>query len=104
MSENPKNILLINHYAGSPTYGMEFRPYYLAREWVRQGHEVTVVASSESHVRYQSPEMTGPVTREELEGIQYYWLKTKPYRSNGVKRVINIFSFLRQLYKTSKRD
>ena len=31
------NILLLNHYAGSPALGMEFRPYYLAREWVRAG-------------------------------------------------------------------
>ena len=23
------NILLINHYAGSPDLGMEFRPYYM---------------------------------------------------------------------------
>ena len=29
------NILYINHYAGGPAYGMEYRPYYLAREWVR---------------------------------------------------------------------
>lgn len=26
------NILLINHYAGSPDLGMEFRPYYMAKE------------------------------------------------------------------------
>lgn len=29
------NILLVNHYAGSVHHGMEYRPYYLAREWVR---------------------------------------------------------------------
>ena len=33
------NILLINHYAGSPQYGMEYRPYYLAREWVKMVFE-----------------------------------------------------------------
>ncbi len=31
------NILLINHYAGSPELGMEFRPYYMAKEWVKMG-------------------------------------------------------------------
>jgi hypothetical protein len=29
------NIVYIEHYAGTPALGMEFRPYYLAREWVR---------------------------------------------------------------------
>jgi hypothetical protein len=29
------NLLYLNHYAGTPALGMEFRPYYLAREWVR---------------------------------------------------------------------
>jgi len=45
------NILLINHYAGSRNHGMEYRPYYLSREWVRLGHNVTVVAASFSHLR-----------------------------------------------------
>ena len=40
------NILYINHYAGGPQWGMEFRPYYLAREWVRLGHQVTMVCGS----------------------------------------------------------
>ena len=37
------NILLIDHYVGSLKYGMEYRPYYLAREWVKMGHKVTLV-------------------------------------------------------------
>lgn len=45
------NILLINHYAGSPALGMEYRPYYLAREWVRAGHRVQILAADFSHVR-----------------------------------------------------
>ncbi len=56
------NILLINHYAGSPRYGMEYRPYYLAREWVRLGHRVTIVAASYSHLRIEQPAMESRVT------------------------------------------
>ena len=33
------NILIINHYAGSPEMGMEFRPYYFARAWVTMDTE-----------------------------------------------------------------
>ena len=50
------NLLLVNHYAGTPALGMEYRPYYLAREWVRLGHRVMIVAATYSHVRTRQPE------------------------------------------------
>jgi len=51
------NIVYIEHYAGTPALGMEFRPYYLAREWVRAGHRVQMLAASYSHVRARQPEV-----------------------------------------------
>ena len=51
------NIVYIEHYAGTPALGMEFRPYYLAREWVRAGHRVQILAASYSHVRARQPEV-----------------------------------------------
>ena len=48
------NIVYIEHYAGTPSLGMEFRPYYLAREWVRAGHRVQILAASYSHVDRKS--------------------------------------------------
>lgn len=89
------NILYINHYAGGPSYGMEFRPYYLAREWVRARHAVTIVAASFSHVRAQQPH----TTLDETDGIAYRWLPTPTYQSNGLGRVNNIWSFLRQVWQ-----
>ena len=73
------NILLINHYAGSPRDGMEYRPYYLAREWVRAGHRVQIVAASYSHVRSRQPaalRLPGAVLDELIDGIAYRWLPT----------------------------
>ena len=32
--------------ARSPRHGREDRPYYVAREWVRKGHVVRMVAAS----------------------------------------------------------
>jgi len=93
------NILLINHYAGSIYHGMEYRPYYLAREWVRMGHHVTVVASSKSHVRTVAPQMRGAFTQETIDGIEFHWLKTPGYDGNGIKRGLNILAFVAQLYR-----
>jgi len=88
------NILYLNHYAGSPALGMEYRPYYLAREWVRQGHEVLMVAASFSHVRSRQPEPG----RERMDGIQYQWIATPAYQGNGLGRVRNIWAFCRQVW------
>ena len=91
------NILLINHYAGSPKHGMEYRPYYLAKEWVRMGHKVYIVASSISHLRSISPNVTDIISHEVIDGISYSWLKTPGYNGNGVMRAINMFSFVANL-------
>jgi glycosyltransferase involved in cell wall biosynthesis len=94
------NILLINHYAGSVRHGMEYRPYYLAREWVRLGHRVRIVASSESHVRTHAPQMDGRIRHDEIiDGIEYTWFATPPYRGNGIGRLLNIAAFMRRLYR-----
>jgi glycosyltransferase involved in cell wall biosynthesis len=92
------NILYINHYAGAPAYGMEFRPYYLAREWVRAGHQVRMLGASFSHVRARQPQASQGVAasrwREDIDGIEYVWYATPAYAGNGLGRVRNIAAFL----------
>ena len=89
------NILLINHYAGSPKLGMEYRPLYMAKSVRELGHNMFVLAADQSHLRSQQPRCG----HESLEGIDHLWLKTKPYAGNGFGRVLNIFSFLMQVFK-----
>ncbi|MFM2059640.1 MAG: hypothetical protein RLY71_4025 [Pseudomonadota bacterium] len=97
------NILYLNHYAGAPALGMEYRPYYLAREWVRSGHRVHMLAASYSHVRSRQPERDGaPISvalRQDIDAIRYHWYPTPPYQGNGLGRVKNIWSFLRQVWR-----
>jgi glycosyltransferase involved in cell wall biosynthesis len=94
-------ILYINHYAGSLRHGMEYRPFYLAREWTRAGHEVRIVTASYSHVRTVQPEVTNQPLREVVDGIEYIWYPTPAYSGNGFGRLWNIFSFLRQVWSQS---
>ncbi|MCL6264086.1 glycosyltransferase family 4 protein [Craterilacuibacter sp. RT1T] len=96
-------ILYINHYAGSPMHGMEFRPYYLAREWVKAGHEVNIVAADYSHLRQHNPELSKAYADQSIDGIRYTWCRTPHYAGNGARRVVNIFAFLRRLMGLSGR-
>ena len=57
-----------------------------AREWVRLGHSVQIVAASHSHVRARQPAPGDQL----LDGIHYRWLRTPAYQGNGLGRAWNI--------------
>ena len=97
------NILLINHYAGSPELGMEFRPYYLAREWVKKGHRVDIIAATYSHLRNSNPKIRYDFEEEVTDGIHYHWIKTGQYEGNGVKRAITMAQFVIKLWLNAKK-
>lgn len=78
---------------------MEFRPYYMSKEWVKAGHEVVIVAASFSHLRQKNPDICGDIQEEIIDGIRYIWLKTPDYKGNGVSRIRNMLCFIRKLYK-----
>lgn len=92
------NIILINHYAGSAKMGMEFRPYYMAREWVKAGYNVTIVAGDYSHLRKINPKVGFDFQEEEIDGIIYCWMKAGAYSGNGVKRAFSMFRFVGKLW------
>lgn len=92
------NILLINHYAGSPEMGMEFRPYYFAREWIKMGHRVDIIAGDYSHLRRINPEVRNDFQESVIDGIHYHWIRTGEYEGNGVKRAITMARFVSKLW------
>lgn len=96
-------ILIINHYAGSPSLGMEFRPYYMAREWLKMGHQTRIIGASFSHLRKQQPIKK----KEVIDGISYSWIKTNCYQGNGIGRIVSMAEFIGKLflgYKQLLRD
>lgn len=91
------NILYIFQSAGSPEYGMSFRPYYLSREWVKQGHSVAIIASSFHHLRQKNPIVTKDFQEEMIDGIRYVWLKGNKYSDSNLARVKNMASYVWKL-------
>lgn len=92
------NVLYINHYAGTPVLGMEFRPYYLAREWTKMGHHVAIIAGDYSHLRIKNPNVKKDFQKEVVDGISYCWVKTGKYSGNGVARAFTMFRFVGKLW------
>lgn len=92
------NIIYIDHYAGSPEMGMEFRPYYMAVEWIRHGHKVSVIAGDYSHLRMKNPSVSGDMQKQRIDGITYYWLKTGTYEGNGIHWAASMFRFVYKLW------
>ena len=97
------NILLINHYAGYPEIGMEFRPFYLAKEWIKNGHQVTILSASFSHLRKKQPKINNNISKENIESIEYIWFKTPEYQGNGIGRIKNMLTFVKLLRNNAKK-
>ena len=91
------NILVINHYAGAPSLGMEYRHYYLAREWQRSGHKVLIVTASYTHLRSKQFHLNKKVEKINVEGVCYIVIKTPAYEGNNYKRILNILTFVFRL-------
>lgn len=92
------NILLINHYAGSPDMGMEFRPYYFASEWIKMGYQVKIVAGDYSHLRIKNPKVNKDFQKDIINGISYHWIRTGDYKGNGARRALTMFRFVGKIW------
>ena len=78
--------------------GMEFRPYYMAREWQKMGHLVRIVAADYSHVRTNQPEAPVKDGVTEIDGMEFQIIRAGTYEGNGVKRAISMFRFVGKLW------
>jgi glycosyltransferase involved in cell wall biosynthesis len=90
-----KNIWIINEYAGTPYHGMTFRHYYLAKELIRLGYKVTIFTSSFSHFKLkQHLEVKKKITKENIDGIDFIWVRMPDYKSpKSSGRIRNWFLF-----------
>lgn len=90
-----KNLWIINEYAGSPYHGIEYRSYYLAKELIKLGYNITIISSNYSHL-FKKHSKPG---HENIDGINYFWIKTLNYKkSNSFLRILKWFLFTYKLF------
>ena len=87
-------IFLINHYAVPPQYYPLARPSLFAKNLIKMGHEVTIIAASTVHNSNKNLiEGKEKIKKETVDGIPYVYIKCSNYEGNGLKRVINILEY-----------
>lgn len=92
-------IWLINHYAVPPLYYPLARPSLFAKNLIKMGHDVTIIAASTVHNSeslnlIHNGEKVKKITDD---GIPYVLINCKPYKGNGKDRVVNILQFAKRL-------
>lgn len=95
------NIWIFNHHALTPDMCGGTRHYDFAKELVKRGYNVTIVASSFHYSRYEEMKQydSSNYIIENIEGIVFIWIKTPPYFGNGINRVINMLSYMLNVLK-----
>ena len=98
------NIWIISQYSSTPETGMGGRYYYFAKELAKQGHNVHLIAGSNSHILQQPPTLDKDYMIEHVsKNFNFVWIKTSKYSNvRDTKRVLNWFRFAWKLLKLSK--
>jgi glycosyltransferase involved in cell wall biosynthesis len=84
---------------------MTFRHYYLAKEFIKLGHETTIATGAYSHFLKKFPSMENKTYKEEdIDGINYIWIKVIKYKQSfDKKRVYKWFEFMLKIFFISKK-
>jgi len=95
------NIWILNHHALTPDMSGGTRHYDFAKELIGRGHSVVIVASSFHYSKYK--EMRDYKDKqylvEDMDGVEFVWIKTPPYYGNGIDRVKNMLYYTYKVLK-----
>jgi len=99
-NKNNKTIWLLNHYAITPNMPGGTRHYDFAKELIKRGYKVTIFASSFHYTQHKELKLKGDEKYkiENIDGINFVWIKTFPYKKNDWQRVINMISYMHRAY------
>ncbi len=98
-----KTVWCISKYAVPVKYGYGHRLFSLAREFCNLGYDALVISSDSNHLA-QFPRFTSTYTRESVDGVDTWWIRTLKYRRSGsARRVLSWVDFELKLWLMPKR-
>ena len=102
MADKPKNraqtLWLISKYACPLKYGFETRLFALA-QWFNKKGRTTVIITSESNHLGKFPHFESTYTKEVIDGVETWWIRTLKYvRTASARRVLSWLDFELKLF------
>ncbi len=98
-----KNIWIWNHYATNMFKDQAGRHYWFAENLLKQGYNPTIFCASTVHNSDENIDTGSNIyTSDMTNGIPFVFVKTPQYIGNGQQRIINMFSFYKNLFSVSK--
>ena len=97
-------IWIFNHDAMTPYNGTLTRHYSFAKHLLANGHDVTIFSASVVHNTQKNIIEDKSLFKEEtVDGVHFVYVKTYPYKDNGLTRIRNMMAFYFNLKRTARR-
>ena len=98
-----QNVWIWNHYATNMFFDQAGRHYWFAENLIKEGYKPTIFCASTNHFSDNHIYTKGHMySIDSVNNIPFVFVNTPEYKGNGKKRVINMISFYRGLFKTAK--
>ena len=95
-------IWYVSKYVTLPGRGVGGRGFMLMSEFVKYGHTSVIIASDANHLA-ETPRMHAAYQKQELNGVQIYWVRTLKYkRAKSFLRILSWLHFEFRLLLMSK--
>lgn len=98
-----QNVWIWNHYATNMFFDQAGRHYWFAENLIKEGYKPTIFCASTNHFSDNHIDTKGSrYSLDSVNNIPFVFVNTPEYKGNGKKRVLNMISFYRGLFKTAK--
>lgn len=98
-----QNVWIWNHYATNMFFDQAGRHYWFSENLLKEGYKPTIFCASTNHFTDDHIDTKGQkFFTDSVNDIPFVFVNTPEYKGNGKKRILNIISFYRGLFKTAK--
>lgn len=89
------NIWILQHYATPPDTLSGTRHFNFAKQLIKRGHSVSIWAAGLNHSTLKEERLSGfqLLRTENIEGVDFVWIRTPAYTRNDWRRMANIMSY-----------